>query len=158
MVNSRTARGFVWGLVATVAMSLLMFVGVTTEAAPMPEPIPKALAAKVLAGAPAPILVGAAVSSHLLYGGFWGGVLAAARRPVTTARGLSVGVLLWVVMGLAFLPFLGWGFFGTAVTPKIAAVTLLLHLVYGGTLGWGLARAEPSRVGAADPTTNRHSG
>jgi len=36
----------------------------------------------------------------------------------------------------------GWGVFGTAITPKIAVATLVLHLIYGATLGWGLRRSH----------------
>lgn len=45
-------------------------------------------------------------------------------------------------MGLAWLPYLGWGLFGTGITAKIAAATLLLHLVYGTTLGLLLDRGR----------------
>ncbi len=34
------------------------------------------------------------------------------------------------------------GFFGLAITPRIAVATLVLHLVYGFTLGWLLDRKE----------------
>lgn len=78
-------------------------------------------------------------------------MLAAATRPVTAAKGLGYGVLLWVLMGIVFLPFLGWGLFGTGVTPKIAVATLVLHLLYGGVLGWGLDRRTLSGVGSTDP-------
>jgi hypothetical protein len=43
-------------------------------------------------------------------------------------------------MGLVWLPHLGWGLFGTAITVEIALATLLLHLVCGLTLGLLLAR------------------
>lgn len=55
-------------------------------------------------------------------------------------------------MQIMFLPFLGWGLFGTAITPKIAVATLVLHLVYGGVLGWPLDRDMPSTRGEP-PTT-----
>jgi hypothetical protein len=47
-------------------------------------------------------------------------------------------------MELMVLPLLGWGVFGSAITPKIAIATLALHLVYGGTLGWGLNKISPA--------------
>jgi hypothetical protein len=50
-------------------------------------------------------------------------------------KGLGWGVLLWIVMDAVVLPLLGWGFFGLAITPRIAVATLVLHLVYGATLG-----------------------
>ncbi len=40
------------------------------------------------------------------------------------------------------LPYLGWGLFGTGITARIAAATVLLHLVYGTTLGLLLDRGR----------------
>ena len=37
-------------------------------------------------------------------------------------------VFLWLGMGLVVLPFVGWGFFGPAITPVIAVI---FHLIYG---------------------------
>ena len=56
------------------------------------------------------------------------------------SKGLGLGLFLWLVVQVAVLPLLGWGLFGTAVTPKIAVATLVLHLIHGGALGWGLSR------------------
>lgn len=41
--------------------------------------------------------------------------------------GLLWGTGLWLIMQIIFLPFLGWGFFGAAVTPAIAVATFILH-------------------------------
>ena len=86
-----------------------------------------------------------AVVAHLAYGGFWGGVLAAGARRVTLAGGVALGLALWLLMQLVVLPYLGWGVFGLAQTPKIAIATLVLHVVYGFTLG-----ALGRRAGAPD--------
>lgn len=136
----RLAAGFGWGAVATLAMSVLMVIGVATGVSPMPSPIPEAIASKVLGGAPQPLILLLAVSSHLAYGGLWGSVLAVLTRPVTIWKGIGLGVLLWLLMQVAVLPFLGWGLFGAGVTPKIAGATLILHLIYGATLGWLMDR------------------
>jgi hypothetical protein len=53
-----------------------------------------------------------------------------------------MGLFLWLIMELVVLPLLGWGVFGSAITSKIAVATLVLHLIYGGILGWGLMRAS----------------
>jgi len=144
MDGKRLAIGFGWGVVATLAMTVVMIIGRVTGVAPMPEVIPVAVAGHVLgAGTPRPLVMVVGVLSHLFYGGFWGAVLAALIRPVTVWKGLGLGVLLWLGMQLVFLPFLGWGLFGTAITPLIAVATLVLHLVYGGTLGWLLDREQP---------------
>ncbi len=131
MFESRPLRGAIAGIAATVAMSLLMIVGMITGIAPMPEPIPKALAALALGAAPQPLLMGTAILAHLGYGAFWGGLLFGLHDDAGLREGLGMGAALWVVMGLVFLPVLGWGIFGTGMDPRIAVATLVLHLVYG---------------------------
>lgn len=130
-----------WGAVATIVMSIPMVIGMSTGMAPMPRPIPLAIAGLVLgSAAPQPLLMIVGVISHLAYGGLWGGLLASLVQPVTIAKGLGLGIFLWLLMQVAVLPLLGWGVFGTAITPAIAGATLVLHLIYGGTLGWLMDR------------------
>ena len=145
MEAKRLATGFGWGVVATLAMSALMILGVATGLSPMPNPIPAAIVGKVVGGLlgtdlPRPAIMVLSAASHLAYGGFWGAILAALVRPVTIWKGIGLGVFLWLVMQVAVLPFLGWGFFGLAISPRIAVATLVLHLVYGFALGWLLDR------------------
>jgi hypothetical protein len=145
MEAKRLAIGFGWGLVATLAMSAVMVTGYITGIAPMPEPIPGAIVGKVVKGVigaeiPQIAIMALAIASHFTYGGFWGAVLAGLARPVTIWKGLGLGVFLWLVMDIVVLPFLGWGFFGISITPRIAVATLILHLVYGFTLGWLMDR------------------
>ena len=147
METKRLATGFGWGLVATLAMSILMVIGFATGISPMPKPIPAAIVGKVVAGVlgegiPQRAIMAVAVASHFAYGGFWGAVLAALTRPVTLWKGLSLGAFLWLLMGMVALPFLGWGLFGLAITPQIAVATLVLHLVYGATLGLLMDRQQ----------------
>jgi hypothetical protein len=143
MNPGRLARGFGWGVVATIATSVIMILGTATGVSPMPAPIPVAIVSRVLGeGMPQPLIVLLAAASHLFYGGFWGAVIAAVTRPVTVWKGIGLGVFLWLVMQVAVLPFLGWGPFGAAITPQIAVATLVLHLVYGATLGWLLDRGK----------------
>lgn len=140
MRENRLIRGFVYGIVATVAMSVFMVIATVSGVSPIPEPIPKAMVVAILGSAPKPVVMGLAIGLHLAYGGAFGALLARAARPVTLASGLGLGVALWVVMQVAYLPSLGWGAFGTAITPKIAVATLVLHLVYGTVLGWTVDR------------------
>lgn len=132
----RLAVGAGWGVVATVVMSALMIAGVLTGISPMPKPIPVALVAHILGGGlPMPALVALGVLAHLAYGAAGGAILAGLVRHVTPTRALGYAVLLWALMDLVWLPYLGWGLLGTAITPKIALATLILHLLYGLTLG-----------------------
>lgn len=133
-------------------MSILMLLAVASGKSPMPQPIPKAVVAQLFGnGLPKPALMALAIGLHLGYGGVFGAILAWFARPVTLWKGLALGVALWALMQVIFLPFLGWGLFGTAITPRIAVATLVLHLVYGGVLGWALDR-EPSSTSGESPT------
>lgn len=134
-------RGIAWGVFATIAMSIPMLIGMATGVAPMPEPIPKALVTLVFgASLPGPLLMALSAGSHLAYGGLFGGLLVRLAEPVTLWQGLGLGVALWLALQVVVLPLLGWGLFGTTITPKIAVATLVLHLIYGAVLGWGVDR------------------
>ncbi len=146
MEAKRLAVGFGWGVVATIAMSALMILGVATGLSPMPSPIPEAIVNKALelfgVGLPGPLIMLLAAGAHLSYGGVSGAVLAALARPVTIWKGLGWGVLLWLIMQIAVFPVLGWGVFGAEITPLIAVATLVLHLIYGVILGLLMDRGE----------------
>ncbi len=51
-------------------------------------------------------------------------------------NGLILGALLWLILQVVFLPWVGWGRFGKNITLKIAGASLILHLVYGGVTAW----------------------
>lgn len=143
--SNRFGRGFLWGVVATVVMSIPMLIATATGVSPLPEPIPAALSKKFLgAETRGPLVMLVAVVSHLGYGGVWAGLLARQVRPVTVGRGLALGVGLWLLMQVVVLPLLGWGMFGLEVTPAVAVGTLVLHLIYGATVGLGLDRSPVS--------------
>ncbi|MGH3366204.1 MAG: DUF6789 family protein [Nocardioidaceae bacterium] len=142
-----TAAG--WGAVATLAMSALMLLGTATGVSPMPDPIPAALVSHILGALPVPATLGLAALAHLSYGAAAAVALALFASRVTVWVGAGYGVLLWALMGLVWLPYLGWGPFGSAITAKIALMTLLLHMVYGVTLGLLLDRHATPRDAVA---------
>lgn len=151
MDTQRFWTGFGWGVVATVAMSVLMILGMLSGRAPMPAPIPAAIVGQLTGGGlPQPAQMGIAAVLHLGYGGFWGGLLAVFSQRVTILQGVGLGIFLWLIMQVVVLPFLGWGAFGVSETPMIAVATLVLHLVYGATLGWLIDRKVGDR-GAERP-------
>jgi hypothetical protein len=143
MDHERLLRGSESGIVATVAMSIPMMLGQLMGLSPMPKPFPKAVVETILGDdAPESVLTAGTVVSHLGYGGTFGALLSTFGRPVTVNKGLGVGAGLWAVMQVVFLPLVGWGAFGRKISGKIPVVTLLLHAVYGGTLGWLLGRYD----------------
>lgn len=136
------------GLLATLVITVLMLIGKLTGLSPVPRPIPVALLAWVLRGAvPRLVLLVLGLLAHFVYGGVAGAVFAGVlRRFANLWSGLAFGVLLWLVMGLYWLPLLHWGAFGNTVNPSVWLATLVLHLVYGLVLGWGVPRMRPASV------------
>lgn len=117
-------------------MTIFMFAGSLTGLSPIPKPVPPAVLGAVFGAAvPSALIAPLGMVSHFVYGGVWAGLLAAWSKPVTILKGLGLGAFLWLLMQVTVLPLLGWGLFGAAVTVKIAVATLVLHLIYGVTLG-----------------------
>lgn len=132
-----------------------MMAGAASGRSPIPEPIPRAVVATVVGDtAPKPLLTALAVGLYLADGGLFGALLVRYAGPVTIAGGLGLGVVLWLVTQVALLPLLGWGLFGTAITPAIAVATLLLHLVYGATLGVAMDRDRTGTSGRTSSTAD----
>lgn len=148
-VKEDAVRGAGYGVLATLVMTLVMLTGMGTGAAPMPEPIPRALAelflGLILAAPSGPIVTVTGMAAHFAYGAAAGAVFAVLFTGWRNWKGgLLWGGILWLIMQVLVLPLIGWGAFGLAITgfpPKIAVGTLVLHLIYGGILGWGVGRA-----------------
>lgn len=102
-------------------MTLIMLTGMGTGLAPMPQPIPKALAElffEVTIGTVAtPIVLLAGMVAHFVYGAAAGAVFAVLFWEQSTWKwGLLWGAILWLIMQVAVLPVLGWGWFGISIT------------------------------------------
>ena len=66
------------------------------------------------------------------------------------SKGVGLSLLLWLGMMVIYSPMIGWGFFGLGeahlLSPEAplylaegysyAGIMLVLHLVYGATIGW----------------------
>ncbi|PRW63044.1 hypothetical protein [Actinopolyspora mortivallis] len=148
----RLVTGLGWGAVATVLMSVVMFLGTAVGVAPVPRPVPVALTSQTVGTPSQQVLLLLAGFAHLSYGAVAAAVLAGSVRRVSVRAGIGHGVLLWALMGLVWLPYLGWGLFGIAVSPRVAVATLVPHLVYGTTVGLGIDR---HRALGADTITGR---
>jgi hypothetical protein len=147
-LSRRLPAGAGWGALAAAAMGVVMLAGKAAGVSPMPKPVPVALVAHTLGMSPGPALIVLAVVAHLAYGAAAGTILAGLVVRAAVWHGVVFAVVLWVAMGLVWLPYLGWGLFGTGLTPKIAVATLVLHLVYGLTLGVLLARRTRHHLAA----------
>lgn len=146
LTSSRFWRGCWYGLLATIAMTVVMLalyaVGV------LPEPIYLAQIARMLAIplGDREVTMSAEVLSvplHLAYGAFWGGLAALTTPQLTWWKGLFVGLGLWLIMMIFVLPFTGETAFEGVYDPAIWVSTLVMHFVYGATLGGLAGRHEP---------------
>lgn len=136
LTSATAKRGLIGGLWGTLAMSLVMGAATASGASPLPQPVPAALVGAALGTVAKPFLMITALLLHFAIGGVSGALLASVQDRITYGNALGLGVLLWLGMQLVVFPVVGWGIFGTAVTPKLAVATLVPHLVYGGVLGW----------------------
>lgn len=107
---------------------------------PLPKPLPAALVGQTLGSLPPTVLLPLALVTHVTYGGLAAAVLAGLTRRIDVKTGLLWATALWAIIGLAWMPYLGWGLFGLQHTPAIAVATLVLHLIYGAVLGWSTDR------------------
>jgi hypothetical protein len=138
--GTRSKSGFTFGVIATFVMTLIMLTGMQTGISPIPEPIPVAIIKSIFGTLSKPVLMILGMGAHFAYGGAAGFLLFKFSKDNKLWYGLIWGIMLWLIMHIVFLPLIGWGFFATAVNVKIIPATLLLHLIYGGILGYGLTR------------------
>ena len=138
-----TARAAAAGLIGTATMTALLLI----------EPsigLPDIAMGQILGGslglASALPNVGAAVGwlLHFVIGAAFAVVYAAtlARRlpGAPLLKGMCFGLILFVLAQVAFMPFVGGGFFSRG-DPQLLAGSLLGHFVYGGVMAWIYAGA-----------------
>ena len=155
-MNTRLLRGFLWGAVATVAMTMVHFGIWTVEGRlTINNMVTKMMPSNIITKMFGP---GLPVSTHLLlaalihlgYGAFWGALLFALVKRVTFWHGLAVGAFLYLGSHIFLAPLLGRELSG--VGPLFSWFSIATHFTYGGTLGllgsWQDRKAEVTRVQA----------
>lgn len=141
LFGNKLKSGFTFGIIATFFMTALMLTGMISGISPIPQPIPAAIIESILGTLPKPVLMILGMGAHFMYGGIGGLILfKTSREKHQILQGLAWGIILWLIMHLAVLPLIGWGFFASAMDSKIIPATLVLHLIYGGVLGYGLQK------------------
>lgn len=136
------------GLLNGIALAILLVFSLKTGISPLPKPLALAFV-DTLFGHKMPLPVG--VVFHLAYVTFWTMVYAAWAHPrFSFGKALALGLALWVFLLVVFLPVVGWGFLGLAITPKLIVVFLITHLLFAG-FAWALCRGWGFRRAAALP-------
>src|SRR5579871_4068214 len=111
-MNIRLARGFLWGVVATVAMTLVHLgiwavEGRLTIHNMATQMMPSIIIARMFGDAlPVSMHLVLAMLIHLGYGGFWGAMLFALTKRVTLWNGLAMGAFLYFGSHIFLSPLL----------------------------------------------------
>ena len=136
-------KGLMAGLVATIVLTVLMVI--KSMMGLMPElDLPKMIAGMM--GAPDMPIIGWAV--HFMIGIVLYGVAIAlldARLPGRShvGHGVMLGLVGWLIMMIMLMPMAGAGLFGMKLGIMAPMMTLVLHLIFGATLGWIYGRSIP---------------
>ncbi|WP_133130760.1 DUF6789 family protein [Legionella yabuuchiae] len=125
--------GFISGFIATAVLSLLMMLKAQMGLMPQFNVIRDF---NQFLGSETPI-VGWII--HFLLGSFIWGVLFALLAPALMGaywlRGISFGIIAWLLMMFGYMPVMDHGFFAAELGVQVIIATLVLHIIYGFVLG-----------------------
>ncbi|MBI3127788.1 MAG: hypothetical protein HYZ11_09310 [Candidatus Tectomicrobia bacterium] len=125
------------GVLVSLILSAVMVPAFALGLAPMPKQ-PSLAFAETLLGRPLPLPVG--LLFHVAYLTFWTlAFVVLFRDNLSFWNALALSLFLWVVILVVFFPFMGWGFLGLGVSPKLIPASLVPHVLYAVVL-WGLCR------------------
>ncbi len=143
---TNVSKAVLVGALASLIMFVLMKLGIDVMGtAPFKIPPSAAFLEKMgLNKGPLPLVV------HFGYGATWSVVfLVLFRDGMSIGKAIGLAMGLWLFMMIVYSPVIGWGFFGFGGAeypessklylepgPKYLVVTLVLHLIYGGVIGW----------------------
>jgi len=134
-----TGKSMIAGFIATVVLSVFMVIKMKMGVMPDLNVIKMMTTmAHGMLGTPAVPIVGWVM--HFMIGTVvWGVLFALIGKSLPgggyVSKGLSFGVLAWVLMMVMVMPIAGAGFFGLSLGIMAPVMTLMLHLVYGAVLG-----------------------
>ena len=144
-MNTRILRGILWGIVATVAMTLVHITiwgveGKLTIHAMATRMMPSVIIAKIFGpGLPVPTHLLLAALIHLGYGAFWGAMLFALTKRVTFWKGVAMGAFLYLGAHIFLAPLLGRApaakSLGAMVASWFSWFSISTHFTFGATLG-----------------------
>ncbi|MBI1330963.1 MAG: hypothetical protein GC166_13790 [Alphaproteobacteria bacterium] len=131
---ARIGNGILAGFVATLVLSAFMVMKAMMGM--MPDLNVIAMLTK-MSGASSPV---AGWAMHFAIGTvLWGGLFALFQQRIpggnTILRGVVFGIGAWLLMMVMIMPMAGAGLFGLRFGMAAPVMTLLLHIVFGATLG-----------------------
>ena len=148
--RDRIWRGARWGLLAAVVLTVIMLADLAISRAPSPRTFPVLILGRLLGRSGGGGLYLLAFTAQLMYGALMGVVFSFLARPMTLSKGIGVGLMLWLLFQIEFIPWLGWGDFGFEHGGAALFYTLVMHVIYGGVLGWLGARDDSAHAAHFD--------
>lgn len=122
------------GIGVSVLTAIVMVVLLKAGVSPFPKP-PSLAFAETLLGRPLPLPIG--LLFHAAYVTFWSVVFVRFFPTRNFKTAMALAGALWLVILAVFFPFVGWGFAGLHVSPKLIPASFLPHLLFGLFL-WAL--------------------
>ncbi len=125
------------GVVVAALTAAFMFAGLKTGISPLPKPLGLAFA-ETLFSRTLPLPIG------LLFHAAWVVVFTSVylvlfRDALTFMHAFWLAAALWLLVLVFFFPFVGWGFLGLNLSPKLIVASAVPHLLFAFIL-WGLCR------------------
>lgn len=123
------------GVATAVVLSAIMLTALKAGVSPMPQPVALAFA-ETLFGTKLPLPLG--LLFHVAWVMLWSvAYVVFFWERLTFARAAGLSAFLWVFALVVFFPFIGWGFLGLAVSPKLIIGALVSHMLFALVL-WTL--------------------
>jgi hypothetical protein len=149
----RITKGLVAGAAATAVLSALMVMKAAMGLMPQLD-LPKMIAG-MMGAADTPMI---GWGAHVMIGVVGYGLAIAlldSRLPGKSqvSHGVLIGFGGWLVMMIMLMPMAGAGLFAMNFGVMAPMMTLVLHLIFGGVLGWTYGRL----LTPAGPATHAHA-
>lgn len=130
-------KGILIGIVSAVLLAIFQIATQKAGISPIPAPVAVAFADKLL-GTKLPLPIG--LLFHVAYVTFWTVVyVRISRNKMTFLNALWLALALWAILLVVFFPFIGWGFLGLAIGPKLIVAALVIHLLFA-VLTWAFSK------------------
>jgi hypothetical protein len=146
-VSKRFWRGCLWGIVATLAMTVVSLLAWQLWPRAVPAPLPLAISVGIVARVfnaqpmtPEVLVLGGLL--QFAYGSFWGGFIEISTARASVWKGIVVALGLWLMMIIFYMPMAGLDVFDVATSGGIWITTLVGHVIYGYTVGRLLVRDQ----------------
>lgn len=138
--SRRFLQGVEYGVIATFAMSVVMLLDYVIGASALKAPLPLSIVVAVIMRAvgleniTTPVVL-VAIPIMFAYGALWMGLAVWSTDHMRWWKGLALGLGLWILMMIFFLPMQGDVTFEVATAPSTWIGTLIGHAAYGVTGG-----------------------